>query len=295
LNPELAWLKFCGRCHRADKAEKERDAAVARAEAAEAKLAELQAAYDRESWGVVGRNVDLVTRAEAAEAKLAEAEAALADEKHGRSLVTHWMDKANDAEARCARLTKTLHSIRLLAAEPKHFVRALMEIVEVSSAAIIAPEPATEAPIPRPCTGAGLVPPRYQGMEFSATIGWEPAPCCICGAVVAVDGHQRTVNHAYQEPATEAPPSELQEATTAMLADVLNVDASMMERVEAAEKFCRHMGLMWPPFPADDDDDDDEPATSPPTCATCKDTRWIQPQIDSHRSVPCPTCARGSK
>lgn len=51
---------------------------------------------------------------------------------------------------------------------------------------------------PPPCTGAGLVPPLYQGMTMASSAAFEPAPCAICGQVVAVDGFMKTVNHPYR-------------------------------------------------------------------------------------------------
>lgn len=53
--------------------------------------------------------------------------------------------------------------------------------------------------------------------------------------------------------------TQLQEHTTKMLADVLNVDASMQERVDAARLFCARFDLKWPPFP----DAEDEEAECP--------------------------------
>lgn len=54
----------------------------------------------------------------------------------------------------------------------------------------------------------------------------------------------------------------LQEATTALLGDVLNVDASMKERADAAEQFCIRFGLQWPPFPDAVEEEDDEEESS---------------------------------
>ncbi len=51
---------------------------------------------------------------------------------------------------------------------------------------------------PPPCTGAGLLPPLYQGMVGCTSLNFEPAPCAICGQQVAVDGHMLTVNHPYR-------------------------------------------------------------------------------------------------
>jgi len=48
---------------------------------------------------------------------------------------------------------------------------------------------------PPPCTGAGTIPPQYQGMSAASSTGWADAPCGICGTVVAVDRMQRTVVH----------------------------------------------------------------------------------------------------
>lgn len=58
----------------------------------------------------------------------------------------------------------------------------------------------------------------------------------------------------------------------ALFGDVLNVDASMKERADAAETFCRKVGFPWPPWPnaRDEDEDEDDPvaASLPPLPAS---------------------------
>ncbi len=56
---------------------------------------------------------------------------------------------------------------------------------------------ATTPPPPPPCTGAGIVPPFYQGMTMMSSLAFGPAPCAICGQTIAVDSFMRTVNHPY--------------------------------------------------------------------------------------------------
>ena len=52
--------------------------------------------------------------------------------------------------------------------------------------------------VPQPCSGAGTVPPMYQGQTLNSGTGWDPAACGICGQTVAVDGFMRTVTHPWR-------------------------------------------------------------------------------------------------
>lgn len=57
---------------------------------------------------------------------------------------------------------------------------------------------------PQPCTGAGTVPPQYQGVTAGTASGGYAA-CGICGQMVGMDGHGLTVTHPYLPVATPEP------------------------------------------------------------------------------------------